>query len=156
MSVLLKMKPLLYGMYEEMSELYEENVRYKGEVEGLRGEVERLRGDVERLRGELERVLGGQINDESYSSEATAAPRSQVGITRHTEICTESSEICRESSEDISMKEDVSTETDVFNFGKDTMKNVVIPENEKKCADRKEYFKVYRLKQKELKASKNK
>jgi hypothetical protein len=129
-SVLLRMKPLLDEIYEEMSELHEEVERYKREAERYKRELEELRKGVA---------------DESYASSAIAAPRSEVGVTQ------------RNSSDHVGVcpvKEESNSEEDVFNAGKDIVKNVVISENDQKCADRKEYYRVYRLKQKELKASK--
>jgi cell division septum initiation protein DivIVA len=138
-SVLLRMKPLLDEIYEEMSGLYEEVERYKREVEGLRREVEKYKNNVD---------------DSAYAESATATPRSEVGVTRR--ISSESVSNVSDLVGVCPVKEEDATEDAVFNFETNTVKNVVISENEQKCADRKEYFRIYRLKQKELKASKNK
>jgi hypothetical protein len=148
---MLKMKPLLDEMYSEMRGLYEEVERYKRELEGYKSELEGYKKEVERYKSELE---GRRIVDSSYESSATAAPRSEVGVTRRIS-CESESNVVR-SVEACAVKEENITDDEVFNFGRDTVKNVVISENEQKCADRKEYYRVYRLKQKALKASKNK
>ena len=141
------MKPLLDEMYEEMNGLYEEVERYKKEVERYKKEVEELRG----IRCEV-------INDGSYESSAISAPRSEVGRARTEPAVT--SDLAGVSSDLAGVspvKEENVTEETVFNFGTGTVKNVVISENKQKCEDRKEYYRMYRLKQKELKlASKNK
>jgi hypothetical protein len=142
------MKPLLDEMYEEVNGLYVEIERYKREVEGLRGEVEGLRGELEGYKRDA--LCKNKVDDSEYAESATAAPRSEVGVTRR--ISSESDVV--KSLEACPVKEENTTEEEAFNFGKDTVKNVVISENEQKCADRKEYYRVYRLKQKELKASK--
>ena len=146
MCAMLKIKPLLDEMYSEMRELYEEKERWKREASELRGELERIRREV---------------IDESYGAEALSAPRSEVGSARISVSSQEPAVSPQEpavtsqgSASVLPVKEEIETEETVFNFGKDTVKNVVISGNERKCEDRKEYYRMYRLKQKELKASK--
>jgi hypothetical protein len=135
-------KPLLDEMYSEMNGLYGEVERYKREVERYKREADGYKRELEELRKE--------IVDSSYASSATATPRSEVGRRISSEPCGAAVDLIVACP----VKEENEPEKDVFNFGTDTVKNVVISENDKKCADRKEYYRVYRLKQKELKASK--
>jgi cell division septum initiation protein DivIVA len=144
MRSVLWIKPLLDEVYVEMNGLYEEVERYKKEVEEYKREAEGYKRELEELRKE--------IVDTSYASSATAAPRSEVGVTRR--ISSDPCGAAMDLIEACPVKEESTSDGDVFNFGGDTVKNVVISENEQKCADRKEYYRVYRLKQKELKASK--
>jgi hypothetical protein len=142
MCAMLKIKPLLDEMYSEMCVLYEEKERWKREASELRGELESIRNT-------------SRISDECYASEATAAPRSEVGSARAPAVSSQESAKGLTGSCEVSpVKEENESEDDVFNFGTDTVKNVVISENNQKCEDRKEYYRMYRLKQKELKASK--
>jgi hypothetical protein len=152
MRSVLWVKPLLDEMYVEMSGLYEEVERYKREVEGYKREVEGYKREVEGYKRELA-VYKNKVDDSAYAESATVAPRSEVGVTRR--ISSDTSQVTSvDPSVASPVKEENEPEKDVFNFGTDTVKNVVISENDKKCADRKEYYRVYRLKQKELKASK--
>ena len=155
MCAMLKIKPLLDEMYSEMCVLYEEKERWKREASELRGELEGIRNT-------------SRINDESYGGEALAAPRSEVGSARISAVssqdpavssqdlavASQESAVTSQESVVLPVKEEIAAECEVFNFGKDTVKNVVISGNKQKCEDRKEYYRMYRLKQKELKASK--
>ena len=120
-------KPLLDEMYGEMNGLYEEVERYKREAEGYKREMEEYKREIEGYKREL-KELRKEIVDSSYASSATAAPRSEVGVARRI-----SSEPCSAAVDHIEacpVKEESKTEEDVFNFGTDTVKNVVISEND--------------------------
>ena len=135
------LKRILDEMYSEMCVLYEEKERWKREASELRGELEGIRNS-------------SRINDGFYASEATAAPRSEVGSARAAVTSQIPAVTLQESACVLPVKEEIDAEVEVFNFDKEALKNVVILGNKQKCEDRKEYYKMYRLKQKELKASK--